>query len=592
MVLQGCLGPVTLAQGFVRKRQIVAAWPCSSAGRFFSSKVSGWKVDPASGIISQGKDQKFQTIIGLEIHAQLDIPTKLFSRAPTSSWMAPPNSAIDLIDVGVPGSLPVLSKQALHSALLAAGALECDVPTISRFERKHYAYADLPLGYQITQQRWPLARNGRLLATYKVDGSKSKQRTALVDCRIDRIQLEQDTGKTTSTLEPDGSVISRVDLNRAGSALIEIVSAPDLRSPRQAVAFMETLRQLLQHLGVCDGKMEHGSLRCDLNVNVQSLNSPQHKSPRVEVKNLNSIKHVHDAAVYEAIRQASTFATLADSGSSILVGGAETRTWNVVERATTLLRRKDDAQDYRFMPDPDLPPIVIDNSSLNGISLEQFWNKNLPELPAVAFHRLQNDYGLSSYQASVIVADPPAIEFLDVAIRTAMVHAMETSTSPVASKAVASTAANILSNELFGILKESGGDEPLSIKHSLVSAEQLGELVAMLHAEKISTTMAKKMMAALCTETSSFGKSPQELASECGFELITSVDALKVICECVVKAYPEELTVYHKGNKFEAKIFKLFIGKAMSASKGNAHPERLREILKDVLDATKGRAGP
>ena len=327
-------------------------------------------------MVSFQKEPRFQTIIGLEIHAQLDIATKLFSSAPTSSTSGTtrshaPNTLVHPLDVAVPGFLPRCSQSAVHAAVLTAAALQCDIATVSRFERKHYHYADSPFGYQVTQQRWPIAKNGilssRSWAPMDVkEKQKQKQskdpRDAHADNEmvvgINRIQLEQDTGKTTTTTTTkNGSTVTRslVDFNRAGCALVEIVMNPDIRSSKQASETVETLRQLLKHIGTCNGKMEEGSLRVDLNVSIHPIDDafvPNIKN-RVEVKNLNSLRQVQQAAEYEAIRQAKTISL--DPSTTF----QETRTFHVKSGKTILIRSKEGEEDYRFMPEPDIPPVVL-----------------------------------------------------------------------------------------------------------------------------------------------------------------------------------------------------------------------------------------
>jgi aspartyl-tRNA(Asn)/glutamyl-tRNA(Gln) amidotransferase subunit B len=358
-----------LVRLFIRRRSPIIAslhhHPSSRSIQRFSS----WSVDSSNGIISKkGSAEKYQTIIGLEIHAQLDIPTKLFSGAPLAKTLRQkPNSCVWPFDLGVPGFLPRLSQAAVQAAILTAAATKCDIQEISRFERKHYFYADSPLGYQVTQQRWPIAREG-VLVCHKPKTKKRKKKTNsdtdTFSVAIERIQLEQDTGKTIM-MTRKGVTQSMVDFNRAGSALVEIVFYPDLRSSIDAAAAVETLRNLLRHIGTCDGKMEEGSLRCDLNVSVAPLLEDsegegeeggdlllRRAGNRVEVKNLNSIRQVQLAAEYEAIRQVE-----AVTGGDPT--GQETRTFEVKSGKTVVMRTKGGAKDYRFMPEPDLPPVIL-----------------------------------------------------------------------------------------------------------------------------------------------------------------------------------------------------------------------------------------
>lgn len=360
---RSCRGPRCL----IRQRPISISRSSTSTGS--TAGFATWTVDSDTGIVSSKSkgSPRFQTVIGLEIHAQLNIATKLFSGCPrpTSSFLKP-NTYVWPFDVGVPGFLPRLSQEAVQAAVLTAAATKCQIPHVSRFERKHYFYADLPLGYQVTQQRWPLAKDGILVCQMMQRGSKKKikkNKTGTDDtfaARIERIQLEQDTGKTIMMPRKDGTTDSLVDFNRAGCALIEIVFHPDLRSSTQAATVVETLRNLLRHIGTCDGKMEEGSLRCDLNVSVAPLleddsgmDIVERTGNRVEVKNLNSIRQVQQAAEYEAIRQVEA---LTDG----MPTSQETRTFEVKSGRTVVIRTKEGAKDYRFMPEPDLPPVVLD----------------------------------------------------------------------------------------------------------------------------------------------------------------------------------------------------------------------------------------
>jgi aspartyl-tRNA(Asn)/glutamyl-tRNA(Gln) amidotransferase subunit B len=359
-----CPGPLC-SRGVIRRRPV-----SGSSGK---AAFATWAVDSVSGVVSSKSkgSPRFQTVIGLEIHAQLNIATKLFSGCPRPTSSFPkPNTYVWPFDVGVPGFLPRLSQEAVQAAVLSAAATKCQIPHVSRFERKHYFYADSPLGYQVTQQRWPLAKDGVLLCQTQSGSTKKSKKKKLgagdtFSARIDRIQLEQDTGKTIMMPRKDGTTDSLVDFNRAGSALIEIVFHPDLRSSTQAATVVETLRKLLRHIGTCDGKMEEGSLRCDLNVSVAPLGDDgddddssdaellSRTGHRVEVKNLNSIRQVQQAAEYEAIRQVE--AIMNDNPTS-----QETRTFEVKSGKTVVIRTKEGAKDYRFMPEPDLPPVVLD----------------------------------------------------------------------------------------------------------------------------------------------------------------------------------------------------------------------------------------
>jgi aspartyl-tRNA(Asn)/glutamyl-tRNA(Gln) amidotransferase subunit B len=557
-----------------------------------TTRCFSWKVDLDTGLISSTQQkQQYQTIIGLEVHAQLDIATKLFSGSslPRTIFQGP-NTCVWPLDIATPGVLPRLSLEAVQAAVLSAAALKCDIPTQSRFERKHYFYADIPLGYQVTQQRWPLAKDGRLECQRDSQGSTSKKakkkyndQDSSFSVRIERIQLEQDTGKTILATTRQDETESLVDFNRAGSALIEIVFAPDLRSAREAATAVETLRNLLKHIGTCNGKMEEGSLRCDLNVSIAQVDDMNgddvlsRAGSRVEVKNLNSLRQILKAAEYEAIRQVKQL----QEGEPT---SQETRTYDVKSGRTKVIRTKEEAKDYRFMPEPDLPPIVLDQDTFDGVTVEAFLEEKLPELPDEARKRLVEEYNLSEYLANVVTGDLPAIKLLDDAIEAACQSMDEQHY-----KRIPDAVANFLCNEVFALVRErqneqkhDGTDGDDSAKsYSVISGTQLGELVVLKEEGNISNTMAKQILQILYNEEP--GKSPRQIADERGFRLITDKDTLAQFCRQAIEANPAELEKYKQGGKFARKMIKFFVGKSMAASRGNAHPERLSEVLEEVL---------
>mmetsp|Transcript_20314 Transcript_20314/g.50530 ORF Transcript_20314/g.50530 Transcript_20314/m.50530 type:complete len:635 (-) Transcript_20314:152-2056(-) len=571
-----------------------------------------WSVDSSTGVVSFEGTPKFQTVIGLEIHAQLDISTKLFSGCPvTNSGNTKlannnnnkPNTNVWPFDVGMPGFLPRLSVEAVRAAVLSAGALKCEIPMESRFERKHYFYADLPLGYQVTQQRWPLAKDGLLKC--QLNNKKKKKKSEEDDSfalRIERVQLEQDTGKTLADayINPiTKQKESLVDFNRAGRALIEVVSHPDLRSSFQAATAFETLRSLFKHIGTCDGKMEDGSLRCDLNVSIAPILDNDdsdtillHTGNRVEVKNLNSLRQVQQAAEYEALRQSKTFQENPTA--------QETRTFDVKRNRTTVIRTKEGAKDYRFMPEPDLPPLILNAEALGTKSVEEFLQSNLPELPDDARERLREDYGLSEYLAGVITSDPPAIAFFDASVLEAKTQLNKNTMNDREMRKIPESAANLLCNELFALVREfemqrlieeglvesGGGANDSSMRFSRVTGEQLGEVVALVLEGVISNTMAKQLLRVLYSGAmeESSEASPRQVAKERGFQLITDAEELAALCHNAIDSSPKEIEKYKMGGKFATKITKFLLGKAMGASRGNAHPERLNEVLEEVLE--------
>lgn len=373
---------------------------------------------------------------------------------------------------------------------------------------------------------------------------------------------------------------------------LEIVFYPDLRSASDAATAVETLRSLLKHIGTCNGKMEEGSLRCDLNVSVAPIEDVDDNSKvdnddrllkvagnRVEVKNLNSIRQVQQAAQYEAIRQVNA---LMDGSPT----AQETRTFDVKSGKTVVIRSKEGAKDYRFMPEPDLPPVAIDEDIFDGQSLESFLETTLPELPQDARDRLQREYRISAYLAGVIAGDPPAIEMFDVAVGEARSQLNEEPERVV--KQLPETTANLLCNGLFALvreddvkIKETLGEDN-SVKFSGVNGKHLGEIVALMLEGSISNTMAKQLLKIL--HQSKSDKTARQVADENGFQLIMDYDELTQICRDVISDSPKEMERYKLGEKYAQKITKVLMGKAMGKSKGNAHPERLNEALLDVLE--------
>eukprot|EP00984_Skeletonema_dohrnii_P028599 scaffold18653_cov142-Skeletonema_dohrnii-CCMP3373.AAC.1 len=642
-----------------------------------------------SGIISDAQSMQplYQTIIGIEIHAQLAIPTKLFSSAPTkhhhddgsnitSSSIASStsNTNVHPFDLAYPGTLPTLSHAAIQSSILSAASLNCQhIHRYSKFERKHYFYADLPHGYQITQQRWPLASEGVVLflpysnllqnqlqggdndaskkkkkkkrrrgrdddnaqeddsSTSKDDSasssSKQQQHPIIepVQLRIERIQLEQDTGKTTTHTTTNSNnnktttttTTAHINYNRAGCALIEIVSYPDLRSAHEAAGVVEKIRKVLKHVGSCDGKMEEGSLRCDLNVSIAPVSSndamnisssssfdnnnddeqssdkynlPPGNGHRVEVKNLNSLRQIIAATEYEAMRQSS----LAIQHNHT---GRETRTFDPLGGKTICIRAKGDAIDYRFIPEPDLPPLILDETTLLGSkSLEEFLERYMPESAEDATARLVEEYGLGESVAVLIASDPPAIVLFEDAVSVAKAELGQEDNGDD-SVDVSALVANFLCNDLYALIKksaieEAGDDEDkratllnsISVDRSTVDSQRLGLLIAMISNGTLTTSMAKKILTIMYKDD--LTSSPGDIATSNGWEVISDMDVLVQLCTDVVHdpKNTKQLEQYKQGGKNTWKIEKFFVGKVMAQSNGNAHPEKMKEALASVLE--------
>jgi aspartyl-tRNA(Asn)/glutamyl-tRNA(Gln) amidotransferase subunit B len=676
---------------------------------------SEWYVDPLTGVITNPKRYGtttpiYQVKVGLEIHVQLNhCKTKLFSSGHiySDNHTIPPNTvpAIHPYDLAVPGILPVLSVDAIRYAILMAGVLNCSqINTMSRFERKHYTYADLPPGYQITQQRWPIAQNGSIdcddvqhettnHTKHKNTTNSNNSKRRNISCRINRIQLEQDTAKTTSiqkTISQSSSIVtySRIDMNRAGIPLCEIVTEPDLQSSKDASMIVQHLRQLLQHTKICSGYMQFGQIRIDCNVNIvpycnddddddhtttnnqtvtnQNQNEQQRtkkKHPRVEVKNLNSIQQVEDCIQYEAYRQIqvleaelldTTDTGATDTGTLLR---EETRTYNALLKRTELLRYKDQQQDYRFIPEPDLPPCIINSVVLQDCtSISEYIKKYLPELPKTIVQQLVQTIGISIDQAQVITHHPSAVQYYRTALQYALSISnnefMETlswndfirtatTTTPTMTTTKKSASiqhlketgilvANLLCNVLFHLVKEQNRiqiqkyvhhtmidenstsaivspasttdivneDDFMVMDQFTISPQQLGEIVHLIQEDQISYTMAKNLINILIIEypmnNNSNDKdndkentdmyiSPRQIAKERNIVLITNIDTLKEICQTMIMNHPDEILVYQKGGKYKMKMEKLFIGKIMSHTNGNAHPERLRDVVVECL---------
>lgn len=452
----------------------------------------------------RGQTGIWEIWIGLEIHAQILSNTKLFSPgacvSTRSSVDVLPNSRAHAIDLALPGTLPRLNERCVAQALRTATAFHCDIHKVSRFERKHYFYCDLPQGYQITQQRAPVASGGYIELS-------NAQRV-----RITRIQLEQDSGKSMHDQAENATL---VDLNRAGTGLMEIVLEPDLRSIEDTGELVRHVQHMLRHLKTCDGLMEEGSIRCDLNVNVQRIETfdnaddkPLLKSKRVEVKNMNSIRNMMKAAEYEAKRQVSVM----EAGGTI---DRETRTFDAILNRTRRLRTKDGAKDYRFFPEPDVPPLVLSRAYIEAIQ------RSMPELPKAISERLQDVYGLSTYECQVLLHDSLAVEFFEHIIGH---HA----------KLPVKLVINWMLNDLFSLLKTTN----VAIHDSPVSADRLGALLQLIENGTISGKMAKELLPIMYYEDQ---RSPEKILAEKGWLQISDADHIQRLCQDLIADPVSEL---------------------------------------------------
>jgi aspartyl-tRNA(Asn)/glutamyl-tRNA(Gln) amidotransferase subunit B len=476
-----------------------------------------------------GETGDWEVIIGLEVHAQVTSKSKLFSGA-SAAYGGEPNAHVSLVDAAMPGMLPVLNKYCVEQAVRAGLGLNAQINLWSRFDRKNYFYPDLPQGYQISQYKHPIVGEGEV--EVEVDGDPEP-----LVVRIERLHLEQDAGKSIHDLSPKETFI---DLNRAGVALMEIVSRPDIRSGKEAAAYFAKLRSILRALGVCDGNMEEGSMRADVNVSVRR---PGEKfGTRCEIKNVNSLKFIVQAVEYEARRQIE----ILENGGVI---DQETRLFNAATGETRTMRSKEDAHDYRYFPDPDLLPLEIDPAWVEAIKA------NLPELPDAKKKRFISDYGLSAYDARVLSAESEAAAFFET----------------VARGRDAKLAANWVSQELFGVLNKAG----LELSASPVSADQLGGLLDLMADGTINGKIAKEVFAKMVDT----GESAGVIVEREGLRQVTDLGAIEAAIDSLIAANPDKAAEV----KEKPKAFGWWVGQVMKAMDGKANPAAVNALLKARL---------
>ncbi len=482
---------------------------------------------------------EFEAVIGLEVHAQLLTKTKIFCSC-KNEFGAPPNTNVCPVCLGMPGSLPVLNKRAVEYAVKAALALNCKINRYSVFARKHYFYPDLPKAYQITQYELPFAENG-WVEIEKSDGTKKR-------IRIKRIHMEEDAGKTIHGEGFDEN--SYVDLNRAGTPLIEIVSEPDISTPEEARLYMQKLRDILVWIGVNDGNLEEGSLRCDANVSIRPKGSKE-LGTRTEIKNVNSFRFIQKALEYEIERQIK----VVKSGGKVV---QETRLFDSQKGITKTMRTKEEAEDYRYFPEPDLPPLIIDDEWLESI------RESLPELPDQVKERFISDYGVTSYDASILVREKELAEFFERAAK--------------AYKGEAKRVANIIISDLLGVLNEA----KLDISDSPVTPEGIAGLLTLVDNGTISIRVAKEEV---LPEMVRSGKSPEVIVKEKGLVQISDESALREVIKKVMAGNEKAVKQYREGNeKQKQKAVKFLIGQVMKETKGKANPRLLNELIPKVLE--------
>ncbi len=474
-----------------------------------------------------GATGDWEVVIGMEVHAQVASRSKLFSGSSTA-FGGEPNSHVSLVDAAMPGMLPVINEECVAQAVRTGLGLKAKINLKSVFDRKNYFYPDLPQGYQISQYKQPVVGEGEV--EIEVDGDPKT-------VGIERLHLEQDAGKSIHDQHPD---YSYVDLNRSGVALMEIVSKPDLRSAKEAQAYVTKLRTILRYLGTCDGDMEKGNLRADVNVSVRRPGGAL--GTRCEIKNVNSIRFIGQAIEAEARRQID----ILEDGGAI---DQETRLFDANKGETRSMRSKEEAHDYRYFPDPDLLPLELDLAWVDDLA------RHLPELPDEKRARFMKDYGLSAYDAGVLVAERESADYFE----------------RVAKGRDGKLAANWVINELFGRLNKEG----LDIQHAPVSADQLGGLVGLIASGVISGKIAKDLFEILWTE----GGDPAEIVETRGMKQVTDTAAIEKAVDDILAANPDKA----EQAKSKPNLLGWFVGQVMKASGGKANPAAVNEILKKKL---------
>ncbi|MDO8418144.1 MAG: Asp-tRNA(Asn)/Glu-tRNA(Gln) amidotransferase subunit GatB [Agitococcus sp.] len=475
----------------------------------------------------------WEVVIGLEVHVQLNTNSKIFSGSATT-FGSEPNTQASLIDLGMPGVLPVLNKEAVNMAIRFGLGVDAEIGKTSIFARKNYFYADLPKGYQISQFELPIVGKGHL--DIILDSETTKR------VGITRAHLEEDAGKS---LHEDFAGMSGIDLNRAGTPLLEIVSEPDMRSAKEAVAYAKAIHSLIRYLGISDGNMAEGSMRCDCNVSLRKKGAEKFGTRR-EIKNVNSFKFIEKAINAEIAWQMDEL----ESGRAIV---QSTVLYDANKNETRAMRSKEEANDYRYFPDPDLLPVVVTETMISDIRAE------LPELPVAKKDRFMADFGLSAYDAGVLVAERELAEYFEATVNAANGQAKQ--------------AANWVTGELLGALNKAEKE----ITESPISAAQLGGLINRINDNTISGKIAKQVFEALWNGE---GDSADAIIDSKGLKQVTDTGAIEAVINDVIAASPQQLADYRGGKD---KLFGYFVGEVMKRSKGKANPAQVNELLKKAL---------
>ena len=486
-----------------------------------------------------GIENDWELVVGMEVHAQIVSESKLFSSSSTKFGVEP-NKNVSFVDAAMPGMLPVVNEFCIRQAVKTGLGLKAKINKFSRFDRKNYFYPDLPQGYQISQLYHPIVGNGEVIVELE---SERKRKV-----RIERIHLEQDAGKSIHDMDPE---LSFVDLNRSGVALMEIVSFPDIRSAEEAAAYLRKLRQIMLYLGTCDGNMQEGSLRADVNVSVclagnyekyRKTDDLKNLGTRCEIKNMNSLKFLQQAIDFEARRQIA----LLEDGNEVV---QETRLFDPNSGETKSMRSKEEAHDYRYFPCPDLLPIEITESWIKGVK------DTLPELPDQKKQRLINQYSINEYDASIIISDPSISDYFE----------------SVAENVNGKNAANLFINELFGRLNKGN----LQLSESPISSKQINDICRLIDRGVISNKIAKDIFDILWTK----GGNPEELVERLGLAQLTDETQLDSIVEKIIEDNPDQVKKVQENPKLKS----WFVGQAMKETKGKANPKILSGIVEKLL---------
>ena len=474
-------------------------------------------------------NNEYEVVIGLEVHAQVLSESKLFSSAPTK-FGAEPNTQVSLVDAAFPGMLPVINEFCIKQAVKTGIGLNAKINKKSIFDRKNYFYADLPQGYQISQYKNPIVGEGSIVLDLTT-GEKI--------VGIERLHLEQDAGKSIHDIDPQNTL---VDLNRSGVALMEIVSKPDLRSLEEVNAYIKKIRSIMRYLGTCDGNMQEGSLRADVNVSVRKKGQKGFGT-RCEIKNVNSIKFMQMAIDYEANRQVDVI----EEGGTI---DQETRLFDIKKNETRSMRSKEDAHDYRYFPDPDLLPLELSDKFINDLK------KNIPELPDEKKKRFIEKFKLSPYEANILVSDIETSKYFEEVIE----------------KSDVKLSTNWITGELFALLNEKN----LEISQSPITAKNLSKLINLIKDGTISGKIAKSVFEIMADE----GKDPQIIVEEKGLKQQSDPKEIEKLIDKVITDNPDKVKEYKSGKD---KLFGFFVGQVMKVSGGKANPQLINEILKKKL---------